>query len=597
LKAKKSPKKVSTKKDQKTVTAANGLRPKDLTMFRHIGVTPQLLKKAGIRRITTAEAHNFGFKSRSHDNNGLLFPYATLAGEVQNYRLRRDNPLLDAKGNPEAKYISLPSPAPRLLYLPPGAHELLKDPKTPVLIVESEKAALASTAAADRAGRSVLAMATGGCWGWRAKGDPNPDTNTVETAPLPDLALAQARDVTICFDANVVTNAQVQAAERALALYLTIQQQARVRRARVPVQNGVNGPDDYLAIAGDKAFWEILDSASESPWLESLFASYEKMLVAPPLRFAIRQFLQADVATFIGGLSGHGKTLLLLNIAKALLSGRKLFNHFPVSEAAQRVIYLIPESTLGPFFHRLKLFHLDEHVKSRRLLVRTLSEGPILPLTDPELLLMARGADIFLDTAVRFMEGEESAAGDVKRSLSDAILALLGAGARTVIAAHHSPKQLEKESYLSLENVLRGSGELGAVAGTVWGIKQLDVRSNRVYVQNVKPRDFEPPPPFMLEGRPFIDEDGAFRMVKAPGHCGVLSEEQPGRSRGGRPPDPVKHERVRLVQEWRKEQPKLTSKQVAAKFEEMGTKLTESVVKKYMQEAKFSYLPNDREAK
>jgi len=47
-------------------------------------------------------------------------------------------------------------------------------------------------------------------------------------------------------------------------------------------------------------------------------------------------------------------------------------------------------------------------------------------------------------------------------------------------------------------------------------------------VQNVKSRDFEPVPPFVIEGRPFIDEAGNFQVVPSETHPG----KQPPSERG-----------------------------------------------------------------
>jgi AAA domain len=114
--------------------------------------------------------------------------------------------------------------------------------------------------------------------------------------------------------------------------------------------------------------------------------------------------------TLIGGLAGHGKTLLMLAMAKALLEELPLFGYqpFSVQRPAQRVLYLIPESSLGPFSSRIQLCQLREHISSDRLLVRTLSSREQVSLDDPRLLKAAEGADVFLDTAVRFMDGSEN---------------------------------------------------------------------------------------------------------------------------------------------------------------------------------------------
>jgi RecA-family ATPase len=67
---------------------------------------------------------------------------------------------------------------------------------------------------------------------------------------------------------------------------------------------------------------------------------------APPLRFAIEGFLQEAGVTLIGGLAGHGKTLLMLAMAKALLEESPLFGCelFAVQRPAQRVLYLCAEN-------------------------------------------------------------------------------------------------------------------------------------------------------------------------------------------------------------------------------------------------------------
>src|ERR1039458_4842201 len=97
-----------------------------------------------------------------------------------------------------------------------------------------------------------------------------------------------------------------------------------------------------------------------------LFHSYEESINAPALKFAINGVLQESAVNLIGGLAGHGKTWIQLAMVKSLLEGEPLFDYepFSVAEPAERVIYLIPESSIGPFWHRLKLFHLEEYVQS-----------------------------------------------------------------------------------------------------------------------------------------------------------------------------------------------------------------------------------------
>lgn len=320
---------------------------------------------------------------------------------------------------------------------------------------------------------------------------------------------------------------------------------------------------------------------------EELFHSYNDFANAPPISFAIDGFLQNGGATLIAGLSGHGKTIIMLSLAKALLSNhtKKLWNHFDVRDTASRVVYLIPESGIAPFKHRLRLFHLYRYVKDRRLLVRTLSKGPTPPLDDPQILAAAKGAHVFLDTAIRFREGNENDASD-NQELANRIFDLLRAGACTVVAAQHSPKTFAKETTMTLENMVRGSTDIGAMVATAWGIKQLDHRQNIIHIQNIKPRDFEPCGPFQIIGRPYIDNEGHFLIYKKPGECGFLADEQKC-NKGGAPIEKQK-QRVKNKQqlrEWLREDPNATAKALAKRFkQEARIALKLSTIRRYRSE-------------
>ena len=108
-------------------------------------------------------------------------------------------------------------------------------------------------------------------------------------------------------------------------------------------------------------FEEKAVTPSPDDW-RGLFHTYEETVNAPPITFAIEEFLQEEGVTLIGGLAGHGKTLVMLAMVQTLLEGGKLFTKFRATRQAERVLYLIPESALSPFAARLKTFHLVEHV-------------------------------------------------------------------------------------------------------------------------------------------------------------------------------------------------------------------------------------------
>ncbi len=289
----------------------------------------------------------------------------------------------------------------------------------------------------------------------------------------------------------------------------------------------------------------IVDAPNPNAW-GGLFHSYDEALNAPELCFAIDGFLQEGGITMIGGLAGHGKTLVALSVVRALLTGEKLFGHFAVTKKSRRAVYLIPESSLTPFAERLKTFRLTDYI-GKSLFFRTFSKDEEdIGISDPRILKACEGADVVLDTAVRFMDGDENAAVEQK-VFAKSLFALLRAGARTVIGLHHAPKNFERENYMSLENILRGSGDVGAMLSACWGIRQVNQTTNEVFVQNVKARDFEPCQPFILEGRPWINQTGDFKMIGLPGLSGTLNDHKPrqrGERASGRPETADKAEKL-----------------------------------------------------
>ena len=157
-------------------------------------------------------------------------------------------------------------------------------------------------------------------------------------------------------------------------------------------------------------------------WRE-LFHSKEEALNAPPITFLIDSFLQREGVTAIAGPVRERKSLIALNVAHALLTGEKLFDHFEVRKRPERVLYLCPEVSLGPFTDRLKKIGLLDYV-GESLFYRTLSADGHLTLNAPELQPALPGSVVILDTAIRFLEGDENSSQDV-RAFADGIFALL----------------------------------------------------------------------------------------------------------------------------------------------------------------------------
>jgi hypothetical protein len=205
---------------------------------------------------------------------------------------------------------------------------------------------------------------------------------------------------------------------------------------------------------------------------------------------------------------------------------------------------------------------------------------------EPDILMAARGSVVVLDTAVRFADGNENDANANRDGLAARCFAVLEAGALTVIASHHAPKDLENASHLSLQNVMRGSGDIGAMLSGAWGVYQTNDANNHVYVCNLKPRDMDKFEPFIIAGRPHINDSGDFRMLTKPGECPPFSECKPQKPKGGRKTEPGNEGKLQMVKELveaGEESPKKIAEVLGEKF---GTKHQRGTVSKWIRNVK-----------
>lgn len=149
------------------------------------------------------------------------------------------------------------------------------------MIVEAEKSTLALRAMANRVGRKLLPIATGGCWGGRGrigKVENSKGERVDEMGPLPELGVCRdGRKVYVLLDANCFSNPKVHAARNALVHQL-LRQKANVQVLDLPPLEGVNGPDDYIGLLGDQAMGRLLDSPSGRPtnWRQLLICRETK---------------------------------------------------------------------------------------------------------------------------------------------------------------------------------------------------------------------------------------------------------------------------------------------------------------------------------
>jgi len=240
--------------------------------------------------------------------------------------------------------------------------------------------------------------------------------------------------------------------------------------------------------------------------------------------FLIEGILPEGVA-FVGALSGVGKTWFALSLVRALTTGKKFLGNWRVANPVN-VLYLCPEMNAKPFKRRCKLMGISE-----RFYCQTVSDGVPISLDDSTLAMAIRDLSpvIFLDTAIRFSDAEdENSASQNARGLAEDIKTLQYLGARAIVCLHHRGKAASESEAMTLENVLRGTGDFGALCDVVFGLQhdrgedrdpryiKESKRLTRLHVAVVKARDFTPPDDFIVQLDVFIDEIGDFCILAAP---------------------------------------------------------------------------------
>lgn len=223
--------------------------------FHASGISDAMIELAGVRCVDGDEIHRIlGWQSQKFPwRAGWAIPFRDVTGaETGVHRVKLDVPRSDAKGKP-IKYES-PRGVPNRAFFPPGFAGLTADPKTPILITEGEKKALAA------AERGFATIGLVGVWGWQKKRT----KRTAGTATGPRLLIDDlermewaARAVSLIFDSDAAGSIDIQRAENELGRILTAKG-AKVAVVRLPsIAGSKTGLDDFLVHHGAAARDEL----------------------------------------------------------------------------------------------------------------------------------------------------------------------------------------------------------------------------------------------------------------------------------------------------------------------------------------------------
>jgi AAA domain len=268
---------------------------------------------------------------------------------------------------------------------------------------------------------------------------------------------------------------------------------------------------------------QLAKKASEGDWRKQ-FATIGQ-LETGGVKMLVEGFLPEGI-TMLGALSGIGKTWLGLSLAKALTTGTPFLGRFEVKTKVP-VLYLIPESNGAAFRQRAEKFHIPDD--PNLFLCRTVSQGSTLLMDDPSVkaAVAALKPFVILDTAIRFNKSEDENSSSNNKMLVDDSIGLLAAGARGLLGMHHATKASANEG-LTLQNALRGTGDLGAMCDAVYGLKRNETLYDdgngplQLQVICLKPRDFEPPAPFTIAATTKSDDGQTISYIDTTGDFSLI---------------------------------------------------------------------------
>lgn len=236
------------------------------------GVEPEVARARGYRSVRGGEGHGgrnidesyskaYGFAIKDRPRpSGLLIPLHPLIGD-QRYQLRVDDP------EPDSPKFLTPGGDANVLSTSPLTRDSLGDKGADLCILEG------ITRVDAVAAYGIPAVGINGCWGWRSKDAALPD---FESLPL------RTRNVIVGFDADALTNPEVNRALNRLAAFLRGRGADKVFLLRVPTDDDdrTRGLDDWLAaerFETPQAVWQAIranctdtldfdpDEAADSP--------------------------------------------------------------------------------------------------------------------------------------------------------------------------------------------------------------------------------------------------------------------------------------------------------------------------------------------
>ncbi|KHO50610.1 MAG: hypothetical protein QT04_C0050G0019 [archaeon GW2011_AR11] len=221
----------------------------------------------------------------------------------------------------------------------------------------------------------------------------------------------------------------------------------------------------------------------------------------PPISWLIEKIIPVKGVAVISGDSGSCKTYIALLITHSISEGKNFLKKFGSQRG--KILYIDEENSLISIRERiLKLVSEVTDMEEIYFLQgkNVKLDDDIWKLRLEELIIKIKPRLIVIDSLVRFLQGDENSARDV-RKIFETIKYLLDKYDVSFLILHHTTKQ---GSNTPRKHSMRGSGDLSAFPDTV---NMIIKNKNRITVIQDKNRHMEPIPAFDIN---LIDaEDGS----------------------------------------------------------------------------------------
>lgn len=218
----------------------------------------------------------------------------------------------------------------------------------------------------------------------------------------------------------------------------------------------------------------------------------------PPIKWRIENLLTTNGIVIIASPPKQFKTFVAIQAAISISNGTSFLDKFPTTKGV--VLYIDEENGEANLIRRFKQLADGEETTVPDTVFYTSFESIKLDTTKgalmvEELILAYRPDVVFLDSMVRFMEGDEDRSSDV-RIVFENLKKLLARFSVSFFILHHTRKGNGTKTK-SLDD-LRGSSDFGAFADAIIGVEAHDrgflfrvIANRHVGLMEILPQEIE----------------------------------------------------------------------------------------------------------